>query len=127
MRLVSLQLAIGAIVRQHSPWLLPGVKSTSYAVNIAAQEEARRRGADDAVFLSLEGIVLEGPTSNVWMLEQGTLLTPSLDLGILAGVTRGTLMDAAAAAGTPGGGGVVPADAGWRSPRRCSSRPACAR
>lgn len=101
MRLVSLQLAIGAIVRQHSPWLLPGVKSTSYAVNIAAQEEARRRGADDAVFLSLEGIVLEGPTSNVWMLEQGTLLTPSLDLGILAGVTRGTLLEAAASAGIP--------------------------
>ena len=99
MRLVSLQLAIGAIVRQHSPWLLPGVKSTSYAVNIAAQEEARRRGADDAVFLSLEGIVLEGPTSNVWMLEQGKLLTPSLDLGILAGVTRGTLLESAAAAG----------------------------
>ncbi len=101
MRLVSLQLAIGAIVRQHSPWLLPGVKSTSYAVNIAAQEEARRRGADDAVFLSLEGIVLEGPTSNVWMLEHGTLLTPSLDLGILAGVTRGTLLEAAASSGIP--------------------------
>ena len=101
MRLVSLQLAIGAIVRQHSPWLLPGVKSTSYAVNIAAQEEARRRGADDAVFLSLEGIVLEGPTSNVWMVEDGTLLTPSLELGILAGVTRGTLLEAAAAAGLP--------------------------
>ncbi len=101
MRLVSLQLAIGAIVRQHSPWLLPGVKSTSYAVNIAAQEEARRRGADDAVFLSLEGIVLEGPTSNVWMLEQGKLLTPSLDLGILAGVTRATLLEAAADAGIP--------------------------
>ena len=101
MRLVSLQLAIGAIVRQHSPWLLPGVKSTSYAVNIAAQEEARRRGADDAVFLSLEGIVLEGPTSNVWMVEDGTLLTPSLELGILAGVTRDTLLEAAAEARLP--------------------------
>ncbi len=108
MKLVSLQLAIGAVVRQHSPWLLPGVKSTSYAVNIAAQEEARRRGADDAVFLSLEGIVLEGPTSNVWMLEDGRLLTPSLDLGILAGVTRHTLIDAAAAAGLEVGEGSYP-------------------
>ena len=94
----SLQLAIGATARRASPWLLPGVKSTSYAVNIAAQTEARRRGADDALFLSLEGIVLEGPTSNVWFVEDGVLHTPALDLGILAGVTRDTLVDVAAAA-----------------------------
>jgi 4-amino-4-deoxychorismate lyase len=92
----SLQLAIGATARRASPWLLPGVKSTSYAVNIAAQTEARRRGADDALFLSLEGIVLEGPTSNVWFVEDGILHTPALDLGILAGVTRDTLVDVAA-------------------------------
>jgi 4-amino-4-deoxychorismate lyase len=92
----SLQLAIGATARRASPWLLPGVKSTSYAVNIAAQTEARRRGADDALFLSLEGIVLEGPTSNLWFVEAGVLHTPALDLGILAGVTRDTLVDVAA-------------------------------
>jgi 4-amino-4-deoxychorismate lyase len=92
----SLQLAIGATARRTSPWLLPSVKSTSYAVNIAAQAEARRRGADDALFLSLEGIVLEGPTSNVWFVEDGVLHTPALDLGILAGVTRATLVDVAA-------------------------------
>jgi 4-amino-4-deoxychorismate lyase len=97
--LASLQLAIGALIRQESPWLLPGVKSTSYAVNIAAQEEARRRGADDALFLSLEGIVLEGPISNIWFSEQGALRTPSLDLGILAGVTRDTLLEQAQALG----------------------------
>ncbi len=98
-RLAALQLAIGAHVRQTAPWLLPGVKSTSYAVNMAAQREARRRGADDAVFVSAEGIVLEGPTSNVWFREGGVLLTPALELGILAGVTRDTLLDAVAGAG----------------------------
>jgi branched-subunit amino acid aminotransferase/4-amino-4-deoxychorismate lyase len=75
------------------------VKSTSYAVNMAAQREAKLRGADDAVFVSAELIVLEGPTSNVWFREGDTLCTPSLDLGILAGVTRDTLLHAAAEAG----------------------------
>jgi 4-amino-4-deoxychorismate lyase len=93
--LASLQLAIGAATFNESPWLLPGVKSTSYAVNMAAQAEARRRGADDALFLSLEGIALECPTSNVWFCEDGVLHTPALELGILAGVTRETLMAAA--------------------------------
>jgi 4-amino-4-deoxychorismate lyase len=93
--LASLQLAIGATARQASPWLLAGVKSTSYAVNMAAQHEARKRGADDALFLSLEGIALECPTSNVWFVEGGALHTPALELGILAGVTRDTLLAAA--------------------------------
>jgi len=96
--LATLQLAIGTTARQASPWLLAGVKSTSYAVNMAAQHEARKRGADDALFLSLEGIALECPTSNVWFVDEGVLHTPGLDLGILAGVTRDTLLAAAAEA-----------------------------
>jgi 4-amino-4-deoxychorismate lyase len=86
-------------VRADEPWLLPGVKSTSYAVNMAAEAEARRRGADDAVFVDRDGIVLEGPTTNVWWRRGRTLLTPSLDLGILAGVTRATVIELAAASG----------------------------
>jgi 4-amino-4-deoxychorismate lyase len=97
--LATLQLAIGTTARQASPWLLAGVKSTSYAVNMAAQHEARTRGADDALLLSLEGIALECPTSNVWFVEDGVLHTPGLDLGILAGVTREALLAAAAEAG----------------------------
>jgi branched-subunit amino acid aminotransferase/4-amino-4-deoxychorismate lyase len=62
---------------------------------MAAQHEARKRGADDALFLSLEGIALECPTSNVWFVEDGVLHTPALELGILAGVTREALLDAA--------------------------------
>ena len=108
--LASLQLAIGATTRNQSPWLLPGVKSTSYAVNMAAQAEARRRGAGDALFLSLEGIALECPTSNVWFVEDGILHTPSLDLGILAGVTRETLIAGARGAGIETAEGAYPRD-----------------
>jgi 4-amino-4-deoxychorismate lyase len=86
-------------VRADEPWLLPGVKSTSYAVNMAAEAEARRRGADDAVFVDPDGVVLEGPTTNVWWRRGRTLVTPSLDLGILAGVTRAAVLDLAGAAG----------------------------
>ena len=85
---VCLQLGTDPRVRIDAPWLLDGVKSTSYAVNMAARDEAVRRGADDAVFLAADGIVLEGPTTNIWWLRDETLYTPSLDLGILAGVTR---------------------------------------
>lgn len=90
MRVVSL---LG--VRAAAPWLLPGVKSTSYAANMAADAEAKRRGADDAVFVDAGGTVLEGPVTNVWWRRGSTLWTPSLELGILAGVTRAALLEVA--------------------------------
>jgi 4-amino-4-deoxychorismate lyase len=86
-------------VRAEAPWLLGGVKSTSYAVNMAAEAEARKRGADDAVFVRDDGIVLEGPVTNVWWRRGRILYTPSLDLGILAGVTRAVLIEAAPGVG----------------------------
>jgi 4-amino-4-deoxychorismate lyase len=91
-RLVSLPLGVEADSRAFAPWLLGGVKSTSYAVNMAAEAEARRRGADDAVFVGSDGIVLEGPVTNMWWRLGDVLYTPALELGILAGVTRATLL-----------------------------------
>jgi 4-amino-4-deoxychorismate lyase len=88
-RLISVPLGLDG------PGLLGGVKSTSYALNMVAVDEAKRRGAEDAVFLARGGIVLEGPTTNVWWRRGSTLFTPALDLGILAGVTRAVLIDAA--------------------------------
>lgn len=86
-------------VRAAVPWLLPGVKSTSYAVNMAADAEAKRRGADEAVFVDADGVVLEGTVTNVWWRSGDVLRTPSLDLGILAGVTRATLIELAPGCG----------------------------
>lgn len=99
LRLALLTLAVDPLVRAAAPWLLPGVKSISYAVNMAAQRAAQRMGADDAVFTGLGGELLEGPTANLWWRSGSTLYTPSLDLGILAGVTRLTLLELAAPSG----------------------------
>ena len=82
-------------VRAEAPWLLGGVKSTSYAVNMAAEAEAQRRGADDAIFVDPDGVVLEGPVTNVWWRRGTTLFTSSTELGVLAGVTRGVLLELA--------------------------------
>jgi 4-amino-4-deoxychorismate lyase len=92
LRLLLLTTAADPLVRAASPWLLPGVKSISYATNMAAQRTARARGADDAVLVGLGGELLEAPTANLWWRSGQTLFTPSLDLGILAGITRAVVL-----------------------------------
>ena len=99
LRLVLLTTATDPLVRAASPWLLPGVKSISYAANMAAQRTARARGADDAVLVGLGGELLEAPTANLWWRSGHTLCTPSLDLGILAGITRAVLCELAPSLG----------------------------
>jgi 4-amino-4-deoxychorismate lyase len=93
-RLVSLPFPA-----RSAPWLLPGTKSVSYATNVAAESEAKRRGADDAVLVDLDGTVLEGPVTNVWWREGTRLVTPALELGILAGETRAALLELASSLG----------------------------
>jgi branched-subunit amino acid aminotransferase/4-amino-4-deoxychorismate lyase len=66
---------------------------------MAADAEAKRRGADDAIFVDAEGVVLEGTVTNVWWRAGDALYTPSLDLGILAGVTRAVVLELAASRG----------------------------
>lgn len=99
LRAVGARLAALEVPRRQQPWLLPGSKSVSYAVNMAVEAEARRRGADDALFVDEKGIVLEGPTTNVWWRVGDVLHTPSLGLGILAGETRATVIELAASCG----------------------------
>jgi branched-subunit amino acid aminotransferase/4-amino-4-deoxychorismate lyase len=74
---------------------LASAKSMSYAENIGAQDAAIAGGADDALLVAYDGTVLEAPTANVFWREGDRLLTPSLELPILAGVTRGLLLEIA--------------------------------
>jgi branched-subunit amino acid aminotransferase/4-amino-4-deoxychorismate lyase len=91
-----------------TPGALAGAKSTSYAENLAARDDAWRRDANDALLVGADGIVLEAPTANVWWREGEVLVTPSLDLPILAGVTRAALLELAPAAGYAVEQGVFP-------------------
>ncbi len=111
-----------------APWLLLGAKTLSYAVNMAALRHAHKQGADDVIFISSDGRVLEGPTSTVLLAhvdtsDDGTsvkrLITPQLDSGILPGTSQGALFAAAKAAGWELGYGplepqdLLDADAVW--------------
>jgi 4-amino-4-deoxychorismate lyase len=98
---VSLGLGVPADFRATAPWLLGGAKTLSYAVNMAALRHAHAVGADDVVLTSLEGRLLEGPTSTVVWAAGGTLHTPPLDTGILPGTTVARLFERAADDGWP--------------------------
>ena len=69
--------------------ILNRVKSLSYAANMHATRIAKERGADEAIFVTPEGVVLEPPTSTVfWAGTDGVLRTPSLENPILDSITR---------------------------------------
>lgn len=100
-RVVLLDRGYASDVASTSPWLLAGAKTLSYAVNTAVKREAARRGADDAVFVSSDGIVLEGATANLVVRIDDVLVTPRTDLGILPGTTQADVFRWAAGQGIP--------------------------
>jgi 4-amino-4-deoxychorismate lyase len=97
---ITLSRGMAADAMVEAPWLLGGVKSISYAVNMAALRYARASGADEVIFTSTDGQLLEAPTATIVWLAGGVLRTPPpAPLGILDGVTVRHLFRAAAAAG----------------------------
>ncbi|WP_349826815.1 aminotransferase class IV [Brevibacterium litoralis] len=73
---------------ERAPWLLMGAKTLSYATNMAAKREFERRGAQNAVFLTRDGYVMEGPQSTVVLREGDRVVTPDPRIGILFGTTQ---------------------------------------
>ena len=118
-RVVTLNRGYDAYVGESAPWLLIGAKTLSYAVNQSAARHAVAQGADEALFVSNDGIVLEGPTSNLVIQRGDTLLTPDPRAGLLHGTTQRAVFTGAAASGLTVEyavltiDDVVEADAAW--------------
>lgn len=120
---VLLDRGYDSSLAERAPWLLMGAKTLSYAVNMAALRHARSLGADDVIFTSSDGRVLEGPTSTVLLATHRDgvkrLVTPRLETGILPGTTQGAIFAAAEQAGWSLGYGplephhLLEADAVW--------------
>jgi branched-chain amino acid aminotransferase len=91
--------AITSAVRRNETSPLSRVKSLNYLDNLLTREEARRKGADEAILLNTRGMVAEGSASNVFLVSDGRLLTPSIDSGALPGITRAAIIELAAGAG----------------------------
>ena len=87
MRVAVLDRGLSTTVTETSPWLLPGAKTLSYAVNMAAVREAKRRGAADVLFRASDGYVLEGPTSTVLVRRGDEFLTTPVSAGVLPGTS----------------------------------------
>jgi 4-amino-4-deoxychorismate lyase len=90
-RTVSLDRGYDSGVPARAPWLLLGAKTLSYAVNMAAIREAKRRGVDDAVFVTTDGFVLEAPTASVILRAADSYVTPTPAGGILQGTTQASV------------------------------------
>lgn len=76
-----------------------GAKASNYLVNLLATHEVRQRGGYEAILLGGDGQLLEGATSNLFIVRGDELLTPRAEAGILVGITRQTVLQVAASVG----------------------------
>ncbi len=81
--------------------VLDGVKSLSYAANMLASRLARERGFDEALLVTPHGRVLEPPTSSIFWVKDGAILTPPLEDHILASITRALVIELTGASEQP--------------------------
>ena len=113
---------VASAVRRDPANPLAALKTTSRADYVYARLEARRAGADDALFLTIDGRLSEATSANVFLVRGTELATPSLDSAILPGTTRAVDPGLGGRRGPDAGGGFALCRA--ISPRR--TRRSCA-
>ncbi|MFT3700233.1 MAG: aminotransferase class IV [Kofleriaceae bacterium] len=82
-----------AIIAWEVPQREAAYKSLSYLDSLIAKELAAQRGADEALRLGDDGGVVEGATSNLFIVKSGTVQTPPVNTGVLSGVTRAHVIE----------------------------------
>jgi len=105
--------AVFSSIRRNESSPLSRVKCLSYADNVLARLEARSRGADEAILLNTAGEVCCASAANLFVVNGGTLTTPTGESGALPGVTRRCLLELAAARGLAVGEASVLPDDLW--------------
>ena len=73
----------------------PAIKSLNYIGNMLAKKNAEKEGAFEPVFFNRDGNVTECAIRNIFFIQDKTLMTPGIDLGVLPGVMRETIMEIA--------------------------------
>ena len=91
----GVRLIIAKTRRNFIGALDPRIKSLNFLNNIIAKMEAKERGAYEAVMLNPQGFLAEGTISNIFFVKDGMLCTPSVEAGILDGITRELVIDLA--------------------------------
>lgn len=89
----SLPLRIGVAEQQKVPVTMPDVKRMSALDYVLAAREARNKGWDDALMLNVYGRVAECSSSNIFLVKERRILTPTLSEGCLPGVIRGLILE----------------------------------
>ena len=97
----GLEIVTAATIRNHPAALNPRIKSLNYLNNILAKMEGLRAGCIETLMLNHKGEVAECTGDNIFIVRLGELLTPSVDAGILEGITRNTVIELAREEGIP--------------------------
>ena len=97
----GIKIVLSSIVRNHPQALNPRIKSNNLLNNALAMQEAIRAGADEALMCNYRGEIAECAQSNIFFVRDGIAQTPSLDTGLLEGVTRNFVFEVGAAANIP--------------------------
>ncbi len=107
----GIRLALVSLRRNHPDALNPIIKSNNLLNNALAMQQAYRAGADEALMLNQAGEIAECSQSNVFLVIDGTAVTPPISAGLLPGVTREFVLELARDAGVPAREGrLTPAD-----------------
>lgn len=94
-------VALVSTVRNHPATVNPRIKSNNLLNSALAMQEALRRGAFEAVMRNYRNELAELSTANLFVVRDGVALTPSLESGLLAGITREYLFDIGTDLGVP--------------------------